>query len=76
VKEGSISLLGDLVADALKAACPDAAELRAAVAKMLPDVILRLIESLSDTRPAVKQAALKVFPEVGWWVGGGEEGCV
>lgn len=38
--------------------------MRAQVAKMLPDVILKLIESLSDTRPAVKQAALKVFPEV------------
>lgn len=38
--------------------------MRQQVAKMLPDVILKLIESLSDTRPAVKQAALKVFPEV------------
>ncbi len=76
VKEGSISLLGELVSDALvKAATPGdgGAKMRAAVAKMLPDVILRLIESLSDTRPAVKQAALRVFPEVrrgvGWMDG-------
>lgn len=31
---------------------------------MFPEVILKLIESLGDTRPAVRQAALKVFPQV------------
>lgn len=34
------------------------------IAKLFPDVILRLIESLGDTRPAVRQAALRIFPQV------------
>ncbi|TFJ80873.1 hypothetical protein NSK_007787, partial [Nannochloropsis salina CCMP1776] len=48
VKEGSVRLLGEVVASACSVGQEN-------IAKQLPDVILKLIETLSDTRPTVKQ---------------------
>jgi hypothetical protein len=55
VKEGSIGLMADVASNE---------RAKAQVSKLVPGMILKLIECVTDTRPAVRATAMKVFPRV------------